>query len=227
FVQGQKHRLWGRVLIDSGFRYVGGLFGIAQIPYLARPTSWPSMRLVTVLVCCSLWIGESRTEKIIMYVHGGVYCFPDGDSALSFWRYTAEAVEKSGQQIGLTILNYILVPEGSLPTPFKQTVLVVNLGDGAEPQNLQIMGDSVGAALILQLFSHMLHPFPEFSVLALPTKIKGVPLMAPRVPLTSKNGSYLADGESDVLSAKPWAFLADQILPNVPGNSDSLILMLH
>ncbi|TFK33638.1 Alpha/Beta hydrolase protein [Crucibulum laeve] len=230
FVQHQQHKPWGRVLSDSGFRYVGGLFGIAQVQYLAGTTrgtyeKWMKAKGLEPVVdeigdnARLLWIGEKRTEKVIMYIHGGVYCFPVGEAALSFWKYATETVEKkNGQQIGLAVLNYSLVPEGYFPTPFKQTVIAVQylISSGVQPQNLQIVGDSAGGALILQLFSHILHPFPEFPVLSLPTKIKGAHIMAPWVSLTAKTGSYLANSDSDVLSAKTWASLGDQILYNIP-----------
>jgi len=164
-----------------------------------------------------LWFTERRTEKVILYIHGGTYCLPLQYFAASFWAKAVDTINYDTQsQIGLVALNYSLIPTAYFPTQLKQTVLAIQhlISCGTTPDNIHIVGESAGGALILQLLSHILHPVSGDGVPQLTlgdgAKLGSGCIMSPWVSLNGKTGSHLANSDSDVLPASTWAYLGEQ-----------------
>jgi len=155
---------------------------------------------------------------VILYFHGGGFLLPMADYAASFWRYIQEQLKSKNKDVGFAILQYSLVPTARFPTQLKQAVLAVQhlVASGVEPRNIQIVGDSAGANLALQLLSHMLHPEPSAPRINLSTPLGGVYLMSPWVSLTSKAESMYTMASTDIISLDcitPWG---RDVLDGVP-----------
>ena len=89
---------------------------------------------------------------------------------------------------------------------------------GIRPENIHIVGESAGGAIILQLLSHILHPLPDYScpqlTLEESQKLGSACIMSPWVSLNGKTGSHLTNSDHDVLPASTWAYLGEQSLPS-------------
>jgi len=83
---------------------------------------------------------------------------------------------------------------------------------GVQPQNIQIVGDSAGANLALQLISHILHPLSGVRPLVLPSPIRGVYLMSPWVLLTGAEGSMTSNDGNDIIGPKCINMWGHQVL---------------
>ena len=81
---------------------------------------------------------------------------------------------------------------------------------------MQIVGDSAGANLILQLLSHILHPVPEVPPFALPCPLRGVYLMSPWVSLSSLGSSGIANDQSDCISRVGLLYWGSFVLDGIP-----------
>ena len=118
-----------------------------------------------------------------------------------------------------------LVPNGPFPIQLKQAILALEhlLASGVQPQNIQIIGDSAGAGLILQLLSHILHPIDAVPPLVLPSRIGGFYLMSPWVSLTGDTGSHAVNDKSDVISAKTLGYWGRSVLVDVPESQNAYV----
>lgn len=97
---------------------------------------------------------------------------------------------------------------------------------GVAPENLQLIGDSAGGSLILQLFSHALHDFPDPAftstsalrpILAGKMKpLRGAYLMSPYVNLSGHGGSFESNGDKDILPLKLWREWGLRLLFKIP-----------
>jgi len=165
-----------------------------------------------------LWIGKRNRNRVILYFHGGGYLFPMASFVPEFHRYILDELNAKGKEAGVAMLQYSLVPTARYPTQLKQAVLAVQylFSIGVEPCNIQIMGDSAGGNLILQLLSHILHPIPDLPILNLPTPFRSVYLMSPGLSFTSKSGSMLTNGDSDVLDVECLSYWGQLVLDGVP-----------
>ncbi|TFK36154.1 Alpha/Beta hydrolase protein [Crucibulum laeve] len=223
---------WRRVLGDSAFRYFATSSDLKSLQYLLGTTpgvyeTWVKANGMDVVVddigedARLLWMGGKKTDKVILYFHGGGFSLPMQDFALSFWKYAiTEWKEKKGQDIGFAMLNYTMATTESFPSQLKQSILAVQalFSMGVLPENIQLVGDSAGANLILQLVSHMLHPLEGVPTLSLPSPFAGTYLMSPWVTLTTGKSpaSSSANSAEDVLSVPLLGRLESAVLPFVP-----------
>jgi len=90
------------------------------------------------------------------------------------------------------------------------------LASGVQPKNLQIVGDSAGGNLAVQLLSHILHPFDGVPLLAPPSPIRGVYLMSPWLSLSGATESHLTNDKADVIAAGTFAYCGRKVLAGVP-----------
>lgn len=101
----------------------------------------------------------------------------------------------------------------------KQTVAALRhlISSGVHPQNIQIVGDSAGANLALQLISHILHPLKDVAPVTLSSPIRGVYLMSPWVQFISKvEGSMAYNDDSDIMGPERLHSWGRQVLDGVP-----------
>jgi acetyl esterase/lipase len=165
-----------------------------------------------------LWIGPKRLERVVLYFHGGGFLVPAGDFVMSFCRYVQLELEKQNIEVGFALLEYSLGPQASFPTPLQQSALALNflMAAGVKPQNLQLVGDSAGGNLILQVLSQMLHPREGVSEIRLPGPLRGAYLISPWTNLSADSQSHFENEGRDWLrhaGVKDWGA---QVLAGVP-----------
>lgn len=114
-----------------------------------------------------------------------------------------------------------LYPSASFPMQLLQAAsgLSYLLSHGIKPEDIHLIGDSAGAALVLQVLSHILHPHPDVPQISLLGALGGAFLMSPWVSLTTDAPSFTANSASDVLPGESWAYLASGILKDLPQGS--------
>ncbi|KAJ3837268.1 Alpha/Beta hydrolase protein [Lentinula raphanica] len=123
-----------------------------------------------------LWIGPKRTDKVILFCHGGAYIAPVQDFMLPFWRFIQLQLEQQGMKVGIAVMSYSVIPSASFPTPLWQASQAIKhliSVEHVDPSNLQLFGDSAGGNLVSQILSSMLHP--PFSPPIIPpgTRLRG------------------------------------------------------
>jgi acetyl esterase/lipase len=113
------------------------------------------------------------------------------------------------------------------PTQLHQLINAVTIlfEAGLRPENLQLCGDSAGGNLILQLFSHTLHRFPDPSFPQSPLTpvlegkmkaIRGAYLMSPWLNLNAVGGSFEENSHKDILPRKTYQDWGRIVLSPIP-----------
>ncbi|KAF9051821.1 Alpha/Beta hydrolase protein [Panaeolus papilionaceus] len=193
---------------------LGALNG-AQVQKLL-PTSvgfyklWARLRCVEVKIeeliddTTLLWVGPKRTDKVILYAHGGAYIVPLLNQSLDFAHYLQRSLTKRGHDVGVAILAYSLVPTVGLESQITQTTRAIEhiLASGVQPENLHLMGDSAGAQLMLAFFSHLLHPLDNVRKMTLPSPIGSAYLMSPWSSFSMDSPSMKENAHKDLLSVR-------------------------
>ena len=117
-------------------------------------------------------------------------------------------------------LNHLaLVPATTFPTQLTQIVLAVQhlLSTGLAPHNIQLIGDSAGANLILQLISHILHPVADIPTLSVASPFGNVLLMSPWVCLFPKaEGSIVTNSKKDLFTVPCVLDIASFVQEHTP-----------
>ncbi|KAG6898997.1 hypothetical protein C0993_001920, partial [Termitomyces sp. T159_Od127] len=87
-----------------------------------------------------LWVGERRTDRVILYFHGGAFLLPAQFFVPPFWKYVQDELKAKGKETGFAMLQYSLVPTEMFPTQLKQAVLAIQhlISMGVKPQNIQL-----------------------------------------------------------------------------------------
>ncbi|KAF8154249.1 Alpha/Beta hydrolase protein [Crassisporium funariophilum] len=166
-----------------------------------------------------LWLGPKRTDRVLLYFHGGAFLYAMPLAAPRFWRYIQENLEKRGTDVGFAILNYTLVPDRTFPTQLRQAVRAIQylMDSGVKPENMQIVGDSAGGTLIHEVFSHMLHPVDTVPQLSLCCPFAGALFVSPWVRLVDKDGClHTNDNNGDFLTGKSLNYWGSKVLRGIP-----------
>lgn len=227
-----KHKHWRRIITDKTFHHVTESLNARQIQWLIGTSldvykAWTRRCNLPETVeelgqdGRLLWVGERRTDKVILLFHGGAFLLPLGPNTLSFWRYVKDELKRRDKDVGLAVLNYSLVPTKVFPAQLTQAVLAIRhlISAGLSPSNLQLVGDSAGGNLILQVISHVLHPHPSVPELSLSAPFAGAYLMSPWVELTSHTGSMVTNNDCDMVGTRGLLEFGKIILSNVPTSS--------
>ncbi|KAG5717954.1 Meiotically up-regulated gene 180 protein [Termitomyces sp. T112] len=229
FHRTNKHKTWTRIVGDRLFYFLSARFNIKQLQWVLGDTQEvyknymksQGFPLVTDELAENgrlLWFGERRTDRVILYFHGGAFLVSVPFFVLSFWKLVRSELEAKGKKTGFALLQYSPVPTATFPTQLKQAVLAVQhlISMGVEPQNIQLTGDSAGGNLVLQLLSHMLHPVTDVPRLTITAPFSGVYLMSPWVSLTGKTGSMITNDDSDSVGIKALTYWGRIVLDGVP-----------
>ncbi|KAH7917458.1 alpha beta-hydrolase [Leucogyrophana mollusca] len=217
-----KGKTNARVVFDSTARYVLARCDIRQLQHVsgttyAAYTSWLKQSKAPAVVekldngARLLWVGAKRTDRVVIYCHGGGFVGPLSDFQCAFWARVQEQLfsKHNGQFIGVAVLEYSLWP-AAFPSQLTQLMAAVShvFASGVHPSNLYLAGDSAGANLILQLVSHSLHPLtisPSVSTSPLSLDdshpIGGIILVSPWISLTCDGGSFKANSDLDIIPA--------------------------
>ncbi|PBK58582.1 alpha/beta-hydrolase [Armillaria solidipes] len=225
FFTTERHKTWRAVCTHALFRFVAG--HTAYVKLLSGTTSdiytkWTKKIGLSPTIeelpdgAKLLWIGKKRADKVLLYVHGGVYQFGCGLSPMQFFRYLQLELEKRDIHIGIVILAYRLVPDAVYPSQLIDANQALDhlLSAGVDPQNLVFAGDSAGGNLILQIFSHILHPLPNIPESLRPQiPILGALLISPWVCLAGDE-SFKINDPYDLASARAWRSWGTTVLPH-------------
>ncbi|KAK0187591.1 hypothetical protein F5146DRAFT_1141031 [Armillaria mellea] len=125
-----------------------------------------------------LWIGPKRMDNVIFYCHDGGFVLPFGDSFLAFWRHAQVELESRNIHVGIVVMSYNLIPPGKFPSQLREAKSGLErlFKLGVQPENILLAGDSAGGNLILQIFSHMLHPLASVEHINFPPSEGNFPL---------------------------------------------------
>jgi len=95
---------------------------------------------------------ESRTDKVILYIHGGSWAFGDLQTARPVGVLLAEATNSS-----VLVVDYRLSPEHPYPAGLDDCADVYRqlLRNGISPERLAVFGDSAGGNLALCLLHQL------------------------------------------------------------------------
>ncbi|KAL0566438.1 hypothetical protein V5O48_015579, partial [Marasmius crinis-equi] len=241
FSEHTRNKSWKKILGIAAFRACAlsipqTQFLLGNKPSLESYKQWSQAKGLLVQVeeiegedARLLWVGKKRTDKVLYYIHGGGYALPLPDYALSFWRHVQEQLEKRNINTGVVALNYALIPNAPFPTALRQAVLGLQnlLDSGIRPENIQIVGDSAGGNLILQLFSHLLHPLPDVPTLTQNNvKLNGTCLVSPWVSFRDEDRTHILRSSIDLLKAPAIREFADFILHDVPESRECYFELL-
>ncbi|GLB44456.1 putative alpha beta hydrolase fold protein [Lyophyllum shimeji] len=228
FHRNNKYKGSKRVLGDKTFYHLTRRLNVRQLQWALGDTrdvyeAWTKKQGLPLVIdelgenSRLLWIGEKRTDRVILYLHGGAYLLPPAFFVPDFWKYIQDELKSKNKGAGIAMLQYSLVPTAPFPTQLKQVVLAVQhlISAGAKPENIQITGDSAGAGLTLQLLSHLLHPAPDVPRLALSAPLRSAYLMSPWVSLTGQTGSMLSNDSSDIIGIKCLTYWGREVLDGV------------
>ncbi|KAF7321032.1 DRMBL domain-containing protein [Mycena chlorophos] len=226
-------RSFRRVVGDAALRYVAGL-SVPQLQAVFVPDAkmyrtWTKQNKLPYTVdelgdgARLNWIGEKTTERVVLFLHGGLsggFSLPAEDFSLSFWRYVQLELRKRQIDVGFVWLEYTLAPDAAFPSPLRQARLALNflLGSGVQPSNLQVVGDSAGANLVIQLISQALHPLGSVPRISLVSPLRGAVLISPWVSLASSSQSDINNDGLDYVPSRTAATLGAVVLKNVPAD---------
>jgi acetyl esterase/lipase len=124
------------------------------------------------------------------------------------------------KQLTRLLFRKALVPVAAFPTQLKQAIAAINHVQslGVKPQNIQLVGDSAGGNLILQVLAHLLHPLKYENVpfLSLSAPLKGAYLMSPWVDLADIRGTLKRGDPTDMMTSSTLRYWGVQSLKPVP-----------
>ncbi|SJL09833.1 uncharacterized protein ARMOST_13214 [Armillaria ostoyae] len=233
FIKQLQHKTWLRVISDCSAQQLTSL-SFPQLQYALGDSatvynSFINQARLTPLIeeldggTQLAWVGPKRTDRVVLYLHGGGYTSFAPPSGLTFFRYIQLELEKKGVEAGLAVLLYSLLPDASYPTPLREMRTAVDylLKSGVAPKNLIFTSDSAGGNLTLAFFSHILHPHPAIEPFSLSSgsRFGGAFLLSPWVSLAGDDvpNSYDENGPFDVTDAATLRAWGHYALEGVPG----------
>ncbi|KAF9449373.1 alpha/beta-hydrolase [Macrolepiota fuliginosa MF-IS2] len=216
-----KNRSWNRVTSDETFRFFSSQLRVNQMQYIMGTTptvyaAWAKKNARPAI------IDDLGNDGVLMWftdkrVSGNLSV---QDYVPPFWiSIISEIKMRTGKDYGFVALSYSLYPSASFPTQLLQAIsgLSCFLPRGTKLEDIHLVGDSAGAALVLQVLSHLLHPHLDIPQVPLLRHLGGALLMSPRASLRTEAPSFTANSDSDVLPGESWAYLASGILNELEG----------
>lgn len=90
----------------------------------------------------------ARTDRVILYLHGGAYCI----GSVAAYRGLAASIAKAAQARAL-VVDYRLAPEHPFPAAVQDVQAAYQwlLAEGSPPVRVALAGDSAGGGLVLAL----------------------------------------------------------------------------
>ncbi|KAH9476882.1 Lipase 2 [Psilocybe cubensis] len=228
FTEDGRARSWKRVVVDSATAWILSNFNRRQLRKVFGETEPVYMDFVKAKGLTPVveelghdsrlfWLGPRKSERVILYLHGGAFLFGAFISSPYFWTHTRDSIARNGKEVDVAMLNYTLVPDAMFPTQLKQAVLAIHhlVSTGIKPENIQLTGDSAGGVLIHEVISHILHPVPGVPKLDLSAPLGGAYLMSPWSCL--KDSSLLRNnlGRGDVVPLSASIYWGSKVLDGV------------
>ncbi|KAJ7222317.1 Alpha/Beta hydrolase protein [Mycena pura] len=225
-----------RIITDSAMRHVFSTLSPAQIcaaagTDLVMYEQWTknNKQLKTIDELGDdaklLWIGPKRLDRVVLFFHGGAFLLPCADFMVSFWRHVQLELEKQNIEVGFAVLSYSLAPYAVFPTRLKQARLALDFlfAAGVKPQNLQLVGDSAGGNLILQVLSQVMHPLASVPEIRLPGPLRGAFLISPWVSLSATSKSHTENDGRDIFTRRTLAAWGAEILKDTPPSDNAYV----
>ncbi|KAH9476881.1 Putative steryl acetyl hydrolase mug81 [Psilocybe cubensis] len=229
FTEDGRAKSWKRVVIDSVIawlvshvnrRQVRGVFGETGAVYRDFVKAKRLTPEVEELGYDSrlFWLGPRKSERVILYMHGGAFLFGAFPSTPYFWTHIRDVIANNGKEVDVAMLNYTLVPDAMFPTQLKQAVLAIQhlISTGIKPENIQLAGDSAGGVLIHEVLSHMLHPVPDVPSLVLSAPLGGAYLMSPACSLKDSPLLRSNQGRGDIITTPTVIYWGSKLFEGVP-----------
>ncbi|THH13466.1 hypothetical protein EW146_g6762 [Bondarzewia mesenterica] len=225
-------KTFGRQVQNGITRSLAGRLSIAQLQYV-RGTStatfekWASKQSSVEVSTENIgkgaklhWIGDKKSTKVMLHIHGGGYILPLSIGHLEMLNYFRHTVKEStGVDIAIAILEYTLSSHAPYPTQFEQANAALNhlVRSGVSASNLIISGDSAGAHIALCVVSHILHPHPAVDAApVLSSPFAGLLLISPRVTNATSAASFTENSTRDILTKETFI----SWITNFRSNSD-------
>jgi len=118
---------------------------------------------------------ETRTEQVIVFIHGGAYML---GSAQAYRGFASQLAVRTGYST--FVLDYPLTPEQPFPAAPDRVIEILKGLIDSGIENITLVGDSAGAALSLVALQH-----PQ-----LVQKIRSAVLFSPWIDLTFSGASF-------------------------------------
>ncbi|GAW06976.1 alpha beta hydrolase fold protein [Lentinula edodes] len=147
-----KTKSFKRVVGDTLFRFVTDTLPDVELQYFLGTSvgiysEWARKEKLPITIDelqgegKLLWIGPKKTEKVILFCHGGAYIAPLQNFMLPFWRFIQLELERRGLEVGIAIMSYSVIPVAHFPTPLwqaNQAIKHLTFVENVKPSNLQL-----------------------------------------------------------------------------------------
>ncbi|KAF7305735.1 Abhydrolase-3 domain-containing protein [Mycena chlorophos] len=207
-----KDKSLKRIIGERAMRYAFGNFTIPQLQFAFGTTGvvydkWTKQTKQAPMVddlddgAKLYWVGPKRTDRVLLFLHGGCFVLPINDFTLDFLRHVQLELEKQKIEVGIAVLEYSLAPYAQFPTPLKQASHAVDFlySTGLKPGN------------------QMLHPVDGVSNIRPPTgPIGGICCLSPWASLTTDAKSASEFDGIDVIPLKVVGKLGRELLAAYP-----------
>ncbi|KAK4220321.1 Alpha/Beta hydrolase protein [Rhypophila decipiens] len=145
-----------------------------------------------------------RTNKTILYLHGGGYVNPMRSEAHMPFIIKIVSASRASQ---VAILEYSLAPEHPYPAQTIQAIAALNhvLNRMSIPaEEITIAGDSAGGQMVGSVLAHIVRPCPYALPISLPkgAKLGAALMISPLTVLEIKDESYIRNDGQDYLDKK-------------------------
>ncbi|ESK89319.1 alpha beta hydrolase fold protein [Moniliophthora roreri MCA 2997] len=216
FAKAYKKKKFYRLINERAMRYVAGNLTVPQLQWISGPShkvfkTWAKSFKVEPTIeetpegVKLMWLGKQDAEKVLFICHGGGFMIPVSDYMLTFWFYVQRELQSKDHNVSVVLVEYSVYPN---PFPTQLTEFIHGLSHvlkRVKPANLHLAGDSAGGDLILQLFSHTLHPVPNADIPPSPldptNPIRGAVLISPWTSMGDRTDSHVRNNETDLLSS--------------------------
>jgi len=230
FVPSDRVRSWRRVKADAGFGYAVSVMNARMIQFVDGSTQkvcekWAPTVGAKVEVekidegAQILWTTPKGRKRVLVYFHGGGYALPVPPFTMAFWHTVTGLLNEKDKDIGMATLEYTLVPKATFPTQLKQAIACIKhlVASGLKPEDIYLVGDSAGAALILQVLAHILRPIPGIPEFSLGnSKLGEVVFISPWVALECNSPSFTSNASTDIFPPAFYEHLASLVKQDVP-----------
>ncbi|RAH47697.1 alpha/beta hydrolase [Aspergillus brunneoviolaceus CBS 621.78] len=158
-----------------------------------------------------VWLGPKRSDKVILFFHGGGYVLPLSGGHLDWMAHVRKSCLEASLDVSVCILEYSLVPGHRYPTQLRQALMGLQhlVDHGYKLSDIILGGDSAGGHLSLSVLSALMHPHPHHSSAATTItstvgndsgRLRGCFLISPLLSLDLTTPSYRQRFSVDVLS---------------------------
>ncbi|ESK89318.1 alpha beta hydrolase fold protein [Moniliophthora roreri MCA 2997] len=229
FVKAYKKKKLYRILNERSIRYILGNISVPQLQWASGPShkvykGWAKSFKIEPTIeetpegVKLMWLGKRDAEKVLFICHGGGFMLPVFPFMLTFWFYIQRELQKRGHNISVVFFEYSLYPN-AFPTQLTEFIHALShVLKRVKPANLHLAGDAAGGDLILQLFSHTLHPVSNADVPPSPlgptNPIRGAAIISPWTSMGDRTESHVRNNDTDLISPEVIVQWGKQYLEN-------------